>query len=144
MKTLKFFTKCKISLIYWPVWFMRKSYSILGCTHTWLGFSVSWQSTVVPVPKSPASLQPHCSGHNRAWAWLPVVHMSSCWRTTQRTWLTSLTFFCSLCCVVPVKDGTLAFLDFSIMQGGIICMIKPHGHVAQPCLYSCMSDHAVP
>lgn len=58
----------------------------------------------------------------------------------EHDWLHWL-LFCSLCCVVLVIDGTLAFLDFSIMQGGIIRMIILHGHVAQPCLYSCMSDH---
>ena len=89
----------EVITIYWLVWFKRKPYSILGRTHTWLSFSVSCQSTTVPVPQSPAALQPRCSGHNRAWApglstvtSCPYVIKSSCWRTTQRTWLTSPTF----------------------------------------------------
>ena len=84
----------EVITIYWLVWFKRKPYSILGRTHTWLSFSVSCQSTTVPVPQSPAALQPRCSGHNRAWARLPLVHMSSSHHAGEqhRDWLTSPTF----------------------------------------------------
>ena len=118
----------------------------LCATHTRPSCSVPCWSTIVPPPLSPTGLISQCSGHSRAWAWLSHVHTSSChsavaaqWRTTQRTWLYWL--FCGLFCVILVIDGLLKFLDFLIMQGGIICMIILHIHVEQPCYnFACLKQ----
>ena len=50
-------------------------------------------------------------------------------------------FFCGLFCVILVIDSILTFLDFLIIQGGIIRMIIPHGLMCLLRLYCAEAYH---
>lgn len=76
--------------------------------------------------------------HKRAWARVTLVHTSSHHSTVasqQRTTKKTLLFFFAYFVY-------LTFLDFLIMQGGVVHMITLHAQSAHPCL--CITNCSVP
>lgn len=133
------FKVCNMKKFLAPSCYTDGAYSVLGFRHKasrWVclsPFSGTLTLGSVTLYHAGTRLSPDCplshshrSSHNQTWAQLPCLHMSSGltvvaaqWRTTWRTLLYWL--FLGLFCVVLVKDGCLMFLDYLIIQGGMIC-----------------------